>query len=638
MLGALLSGMLMAGSTMQASAIEIVKSYDYSPINQRLEGYVISHVNDEAMDEGIVAAGNYAQGGGIHFFRTDDMGNTQTSVVYTFPGEDDVRVVSLVTWKSQRFLLTIQDRSSVGMPRAITLLLDNYGNILAQYSLLLSGDSGFGPYMFPMHTVQKDGILYICGYVTHENAAYPLDPQYTDDRTSFVAKIDLDTRGSDVHFYNTDISPTPGYSGLYNDYDAAMRLRILNDRLYVTGSGNGNSTAETINTSQAWVAELDLGTLAPVNSGYYGTNAVPPGSTPADLLGMYALDVMPDNVSMGFFTLANDFAQTTWKVSHVDNSLTINSVPGGGNTFVFNNYGNQIKANGFHMWNSGMGPLGRATIYGTAGSDLPLVNSGAWGTTIENTANGAVPFVLGTDISWHSFWGIGFGPNPANGHVIGNQLGYGSGLNYQEPFSTLGSMGEWCNPDFGMKNYPNGSDDGMSLIGHFTNNSNYFVNPRLAMTNPEGFVTGCQATEAMDIFISSFILPNGSVLPTDIGGHTYEGDYTTDQGEMMPSIEFDCAYDNVYRTAKPSPKANDAKGLYPNPATDHVTVMLGQVKDGDAVTITLTDVTGRVVLNQAFTAAGNSLQVALPRLTAGMYQAGVRINAGKADVYKLVIQ
>ncbi|OJV54173.1 MAG: hypothetical protein BGO31_12520 [Bacteroidetes bacterium 43-16] len=110
-------------------------------------------------------------------------------------------------------------------------------------------------------------------------------------------------------------------------------------------------------------------------------------------------------------------------------------------------------------------------------------------------------------------------------------------------------------------------------------------------------------------------------------------------GDLMLSDELDCSIYNIYRTVHPAlPAGTSAKGLYPNPATDQITITLGtEAGATEKVNILLIDLTGRVVFTADVSASGQQAKVALPRLAPGVYQATVEY-AGAYDVYKLVIQ
>jgi hypothetical protein len=638
-LGLLLSGMLLAGSSSMAGAQQMIKSYDYQSAGVDLRGYVISCVDANSIDEGTVAAGNYDQGNGMHFQVTDSHGGIISSTVYKFPDENDVRVVSVITKEPHQYLVTLQARKSGMEGHAITLLLDDNGNINGQYHLIVAPD--YGTELFPMHSAVIDQTLYICGYVSN-GATYPGDPRYTDDRTAFVGMIDLNTHHTDMHYYysslNTNTVTTPGWNFLYNDYDAAMRLRVFDNRLFVMGSANGSATlgtsTSTINSSKAWISELDPSTLDAWSTTYYGPNSIPANTTPSALNGVYALDLIVDLQTGGYFGMTNDFIDQTWKLTHLQNTLAVSTPFSGSNSIAYNSPGQKIKGSGIYNWNN---VPGRISLYGTLGSDVPLDNPPAWGSTIANTSQGGIPYLMGVTVNYSAVTGMTY--NSEKGHVLGNQPIFAAGLNYQEPFNTAGSMGEWCNPAFGLKAYPYGGDDDVVLMGHYLNLGTSGPNPRYIYANGEGAVNGCAAAERMQFGLGTTTLSAAAVTGSNQYGDARYLDYQVDMNPMDVDAIYDCEFDFIYRTAKPAAMANNTKGLYPNPATDQVTIMLGaEVADGDLVTFTLTDMTGRVVLHQQLTAAGNSLPVKLPRLTAGMYQAGVRINQSVPAVYKLVIQ
>ncbi len=640
-MGLLLSAVLLAGSVNSASATEIIKSYDYQSSAAQLQGYVISPVNTTAIDEGTVAAGNYNAGTGVHFQAMDKDGTVMASTIYKFPEEQDVRVVSIATYEAHRFVITVQARRMNQYNHVISIMVDDNGNVMNQYDFI--APSTYGKEIYPMHSVIMQDQLYICGYVSI-GADFPNDPRYTDSRTAFVGKIDLNTNVSDVHYYsstqNLNTVTNPSWNNLYNDYDAAMRLRNFDTRLFVMGSANGSATlsgsSNTINASKAWVSEIDPATLAPISTGYYGSSTVANTTTPSTLNGSYALDVNRDNLNNAFYALSNDLSANTWRITHLSNSLAI-SVPGSGSNSVAYTTTASIKGSGIYPWNSSSN---RFTLFGMVGSDVPLVNTSAYGSTIESPTGGAIPFVMGLDLSYSSS-GIAYAS--AKGNVLGNQLSYASGLGYQEPHWTNGTMGEWCNPAFGMQSEPFGGTDDMILMGHYLNATSARVNPRFLSTTGEGYVQTCPSAERMTYGLGLVNLQSATVTATNEDGVTRRLDYPVDMNLFDLDAEYECEATNIYRTAKPGATAmaevSDAKGIYPNPATDQVTIQLGKEVKADAtVKVILTDITGRVVLTQEGNANGTLLQLALPKLTAGMYQASVAVQGGKPEVYKLVIR
>ncbi len=643
-MGLLLSAMLLAGSA-GAQTVQAVKTFHYTSTNVGMSGYIMERINPNAEDEGLVVAGNYNNGEGIHFGVLDNQGNMLQGRVYQFPESEDVRAISLVPVNpgSGTFLLTIQGRSAVNEDHEITLLLDLNGTILDKYDLYTL--SAYGKHIFPMSSVVKDNQLYTSGYIT-VGAAYIADPLLTEARVAYVAKTDLVSHVTMLHLYNSTINTTPvsnaAWNGLFNDYDAAMRLKVIDNRLYVLGSANGSALmpggGSSINASKSWVSELDPNSLSPITTTYFGNDDItgyPWYAMPSHSNGTFALDLVPDTENNdGFYCLSTDIYESSWRLSHLSGSLDIST--GNFNTIAYAS--NFMKGHAlFNARSAG----NRFTVYGTIGSHVPLVDPNGYNVNgIMSPSDGAVPFVMGMFLSYDAVNGVAY--TALKGSVLGNAPYSGAGLGYQSSLVTKnGSMGDWCNLLFGTAYDPgNNQLDNVALMGHYGNNG--YANPRYIGSDGEGLVSNCPGSWYMDVETNAINLSNAPVNADDMPEQEMSFNYSVNDNFLFADYQLDCSASSIYRTAKPGTALQEnvaAKGLYPNPATDRVTVLLGSdATDGAAVKVVITDVTGRVVLSQDGKANGGNLQLALPRLTAGMYQASVSLNQGKPAVYKLIIQ
>ncbi len=640
--GMVLTALLLTSSFQQAGAIEIVRPTDFGSFNTSLSGYAIAPINpDNTSDKGTVAAGNIGYGKAVHFAAYDQKGGMVRSAVLQFPQYNDVRAIAIASIDGNRFCITVQARANTGEDRIILAIVDINGNIIQTHEIDVLPSQG--EYTFVTHSLLRNDDIFISGYVCSKGAL-PEDPEYAAAKTAFVLKMDMNTRVNTIHYFNTAVNTNPvsnpAWNGQYNDYDAALRLKIINDRLYVMGSANGSTVAgfTSINSSKAWISQLDMNTLAPNTTSYYGSNATSPAVTPSTLNGSYALDLIPDVQMNGtFYGLSNDLFSNTFRISHLGSSLAIGVPTSGSNSVAYNAAGATIKGTGFYESLTGSNRVG---LYGMVGSQIQITTPTNYGTVIASPTAGGVPFAMGIDLGYGNTIGMNYSGQV--GHVLGNKPGYATGLNYQEPFWTNGAMGEWCNMPFGMRLKPMfGTIDDFAMVGHFNSSGSGYANPRYVGTSMNGSIITCESDQEM-VFGLGLVNLQGATLQVDEFDETCDvTDAQAQSVQIDPDDLLECSYHVIYRTAKPGTAMEQAseKGIYPNPATDRVTVILGSdVAEGDAVKIILTDVTGRVVLAKDFKASGNSLQLALPRLTAGMYQATVSVGQNQASVYKLVIQ
>jgi hypothetical protein len=645
-IGVMFTALLLAGSAQQSRAAEVVVLHDFqsNPIN--LKGYSVTEVDKNAPDRGIAAAGNYADGNGIHFAIMDEKGRLNVSNIFKFPEEQDVRAISLVTIDANVFLLTIQARSYNAPGHIIVLMLDANGKVINKYTIFAPSD--YGKHLFPSHSlVFNNNYLYICGNV-NTRGEWPNDPLLFHDKAAFVARLELNSGAIDFRAYNTTQTTTPpnptnpSWDGTINDYDCAMRLKEVNGNLYVMGSANGSATTvgtTSLAASKAWVSRINPTTLAPVTNSFFGNSSMTSTNLPNTANGVYALDLVPDTQNNGqFYCLTNDLQGNNWKLSHLGTGLTINT----GTASVFNSVyystaGEAIK--GYGVFNSNAAP-GRVSLYGLVGTDVPLAGgSSVYGSTIENVYNGAIPFVIGADLSFSTASGIGY--SGEIGHVEGSQISYNSSQNMNEAYWTLGGLREWCIPVFGVQTNPLGGADDLAMIGYYKNPWNGgYINPRFIGTDGDGRISPCPASQEMVLGLGKINLQAATLTLTSALRTPYSEPFPYDPADLPQDSEPDCVNDNVYRTAKPGAmELSSAKGIYPNPASGQVTVMLGSdAVEGAAVKVTLTDIAGRVVLVNEGKAAGGKLVLNLDRFTAGMYQVSVSINQGAPVVHKLVIQ
>lgn len=644
----LLAGCLLTSAARQSQAAEILKVYDFQESGARLEGYIPTPI-DPNSDRGVAVIGNYGVPGvgqGVHFATIDGAGNMTLSKLLLLPA-DDVRAVSITTISQGLFAITVQLRSADVNSHIAVIVIDEWANVIDNTDIGVQAD--YGRNLFPIHSVMEKDYLYICGYACN-GGDYPDDPLPTDDKSAFVIRFDLKTHYSYIRYFQTNINTTPpppssgsAWNGLFNDYDRALRLRVLDGRLFVMGSVNGMAYTywgvvggHPVNICKSWVSELDPYSLVPSQSAYFGTDYTTFFHLPNTTNGYYALDLVLDKETQGFYCLSNEIQWHTWQITHLDPDLEVSTLAGGApNTVAYIAGGVAQLGNGLI---AAPGYPNRLSMYGMVGSPHPLTNIYGYGLIVAPpNLNSAAPIVVGMDLDF-SAGGIHF--SGLNGNLLGNAHGYASPVPYKAAHWNNSSRDEWCNLPFAVAADPANGMDELMVMGHVLNPVTGLANPRWMRTNVYGAINSCLSAQELDLQGVGYKDMYRSVINQihldDVC------DYSAKEvtvGDLMLSDELDCSIYNIYRTVHPAlPAGTSSKALYPNPATDQVTITLGtEAGATEKVNILLIDLTGRVVFTADVSASGQQAKVALPRLAPGVYQATVQY-AGTYDVYKLVIQ
>jgi len=637
--------LLLSALLAPAAMAQDVKSYDFGA--SALKGYSIAP-NDDAQDNGISIAGTLdpsVANNFVHFMSASVMGNVTASLKLQF-GVSHVRAISIANITKGKFALTVQMQIPGAMNRIGVVFMDALGNISSSVAIDQPASAAMRN-LYPMHTLAYKGKLYICGYSVAD-ALYPADPTFLDQKRAFIASLDMKSSAITLKDFNsTQYSgsiPFP-YPGGVNDYDMANRLKILNGRLYVLGSANGAAYSYTagypiyyINSSKAWVAEINQTTLAPVTESFFGKDMTLPYVTPISTDGSFGVDIVEDKETPGEFYVYNNSMNTKcWWMSHVDNTLKI-TTPMYGNSSICYPIGGSYK--GFGAFNVPNTTTNRITMYGTVGTNVPLTNPGVYGTIIENVTNGAVPFAMSMDVSYDATMGVSW--SSESGYLEGNAIGYATGLNYEAPFFSQSGMGEWCTVAFGIQADPANGNSHLQMAGYVgLPAGSGSVQPRLLRSDANGKTYSCPTSQELDLSLLGPVGLNDYPSQIKIDDVTPIVKAISVKRSKLDLIkDYDCSNSGVYRTAQPGAmELGSSKGLYPNPANDQVTVMLGSdAAEGATVKVTLTDITGRVVLVNETQATGGKLVLNLARFTAGVYQVRVSINQGTPAVHKLVIQ
>ena len=659
-----------------------VKNYRY---DLDLKHYYTIPVDDAVRDY-LMAGTNFSGGQpSIHFLNVDDQGNINSQKIFAEPGFDH-RVVTLLQYDPESYYIVALRRDNPGTvnERDRIRLLRVYadGTLVDDQTIESTVASGSSDYtnMYPMHAIEQDGYLYICGYVTREWSTYPSYPDFVGahNKKAFVLRYDPNTNAVlNANTYDVVFLPLLVPQPM-NDYDIAMRLIPLsNGNIYVTGSCNvvRNSTicADGLTISVAYTSGtmnmvLD-GSLNPIISNQPFCQNLGPGD-----LGEYGLGIIPnpDAATGGYFVMGNYFRpgynapgfapnSPSLIMTYLDNTYTPPSGPG-------------IRARlqvaqddyswGLHTMESASGPdnfliAGMQTDSKCFSDDDPL----------KPTLNNYSPFVTevtpfwnGADMSGTSFnyWytyltQFTTGPNTfANSY---HRLGGGLNNNLWQPiFACRRTLGTSVNDNIGFS-APSWNADPRLLNFRFV----YADQDAEVPDCPESY-RNCVPESFFNIEVDPFPLydavacssnvppptttivvnctTNVAPYPTAINQHSIE-EALFEVYELI-----DCGVNGgvVFKqstSVKEIEEGGPVVTISPNPANKEIQIHLQGVNDGAPLKVVLIDQTGRSVstlFNGLAKGKSNSYQLKLPAIAPGLYFLTIESNGNSLGNHKLIIQ
>jgi hypothetical protein len=615
--------------------------------NEDYRGYVITHFNFQDIGQGYLAAGNRTAGGTnhstIHLLRIPLNSSATTALGTNIQyNEDDVRVVAITQISTDTIALTIQARTSGLSDRILVTLIDcSTFSATPTIANTLSVENPEGS-LYPMAAaLGGHHDLYVSGFRAY-STAYPTEPRFTTDKEAFVADVDLNgVNATNVRMYNTTqnlTTPPPGtttWNGLYTDYDVAMRLRYdqSSGRLFTAGAGNG--TAQTawigygmynVNASKAWVAELNPSTLAVINQDYFGNNYGSLDLPPSIQVGYSALDLLDDpNNSGEFQLLGNDMEWHCWYMTHIDASMNVSVPSGGNNTIFFNAHSTGTKAFGAYPQTSG---AARVSVFGSTTSSGPF---------------GLIPFTMGMDIGYSSAtgssvtnvaWYLQYNSAPSNSPFTTGA--------WVHPFWINTDLAQWSMPIWSAQADPTNGVFDLATMGHFLQSPN--VVPRFIQGDADGYVSTCAGSSASTMARDMTTL-NLMSMAVSSSNHQWQpsANIVTSPGiSDINHTTFQCTASQPYKplSALSLQAAKSTMKVFPNPASEYVEVGFAQsLKKGDVVTMSILDMTGRLVYSGTATTFRNgNAHFNLPILTPGLYTCFPGLNAQEMPGTKLSIR
>jgi hypothetical protein len=608
--------------------------------------------------DGYLAVGNRISGSShdkVHLLCIPDeaAGNAVTGSLVDITNTSDIRAVAI----------TPAGLSQNGNPgNAIVLQARGDQNITSDHIdvvLVDADDPGHTPMIYGTYRLvdQAGGNLYptsavfdgnqtlfICGIYTTTNP-YPNEPALADSKEAFVASLDISSGIASIQTYNSTVNPTfpiAPWPGGWNDYDAALRLRIINGNLMVVGSANGTATTmnpvgggtpipRQVNYSETWVANIDMSSLGILAQSHFGTQQVPDFTSPANAQGTYGMDIMED-VAGGngdYYVVQNRLVDdymvfhSGWFLTHIDN-LVPSSAPlqpsttGSGNNTLFDTTiaGKMLGA----VRHAGQHGTDRITMYGI---ELPWMSA------------------MSFDITFSPSTGMAFN-NPAWWWY---QSLSGGSMGTPDPDFWLSSdLRIWSLPDMGAQFGAGSNPDYLGLMD-YTFNSGGFDQPRFIQGGPDGeYVPGSkcdawinQQTAASGIYFRDMgtnpMIPTSGSLTVDVPQANIN-----DRQHNIFSCNNGDPYRLTHNTANASLPAGELR-VSPNPGSDYVDASWGgTLKSNDLAGLRLQDMTGREVYAATAHPVGNSAHFALPQLAGGLYMATFTLNGVPAKTVKLSIQ
>ncbi|MBS1630849.1 MAG: T9SS type A sorting domain-containing protein, partial [Bacteroidetes bacterium] len=419
--------------------------------------------------------------------------------------------------------------------------------------------------------------------------------------------------------------------GQIYDHDAALRLRILNDTLFVTGSSNGSGTCTppgkpsyNVNINLTWVAAIDGSTLSPTVESHFGINNFAGYLCPDRLVNPWGIDIIEDAHSHSGYYVAENREPFEWGLTHIESSTlqpstplfpASNSIYGaafkvfGGSSHTFVGTNNRINLYGYGPAGPLSSTLGFVAIY-SSGAGLTTTGYTWWQNSTTNS------------ITALSF------PDP--------------------PFWLNTNLQRWSLPDFGAR-YSVGTGAGKDALALMdqTEWTPGTLSPRFIQGGPDGeYSSGGSCPSSQDelsgfkVFSKYYLgvpvspsISNVQTMvtmpPVDIQGNVHTI-YSCDAGDP---------YRIVHRPAASFATAADGMAMKPNPAHEFVDASWVKPLPEDAVVrLVVQDMLGRTVYQgngQRHNA--NEVRFNLPDLTPGVYVATVTLNGTVTRAQKLSI-
>lgn len=290
-----------------------------------------------------VAAGTVYENGmvGWHFMHLDENGTVLDSrISYSAGIDEEFRVVDITVESATKFWITIQARHTVAGAAYDYIYVagvDQMGNDLpVNPAIHITAASYITTHrnLYPTHALYMGSSLYICGYAA-DNTEFGNTPQESSDKYGMIIRCDVNSNPVTNHYY---FWSTYNGTSPIADFDMALRLSpsvgpggAPDFPLLLTGSINAHGTGYTCGILAMTVRPSGLPLIG---NGYLPT-AWHYSPQPVHTLGAYGVDmrsVYPDEVEQegGYSILVNAFAdegsdpsKKKWGILNVKSDLTV---------------------------------------------------------------------------------------------------------------------------------------------------------------------------------------------------------------------------------------------------------------------------------------------------------------------------
>ncbi|RYE26267.1 MAG: T9SS type A sorting domain-containing protein [Sphingobacteriales bacterium] len=529
----------------------------------------------------------------IHFTRYDQSGGILADAVIDQKEIDD-RNVDLTYLSGDKYLLTAFHRNlATGQVVIDNMIIDPNGNIAAQ-ALLASSNQKF-PNLYPMDATydRRRRQIVVCGTASEEGRK--LDAP----KVAFVATFSTSLVPIAMQFYDSDNG-----TGQTEDYDIANRI-VQNSTgdYYITGSEN---------------AKKDVGPVMAIRNMLIDpVTLVPTWSYPLSYNDGKAQEISTDMVeTVGasgkkeFYTLVNSTLDNSWSIIRVDPSSgtptvgvaeSYKSYQGYGFNIALGNKSDQLVVSGMkyrakdhscYDQDKEATPF-MATVYVSA-IPASLLNHVEYNTKVGNSA----------------YWSTSDLYQPSPGYYP-LPVYYNNFADREKQLAPYSVVTPLYNPSFALNTKyldvdpatKNGCDD---IYCQYDEERFEIYRPENRESLPEAPWKRLRPREVSDLY--------SYYDKVDCQSGYYRSDNTTSVNELEAS----------------------SMKIYPNPATDNISIELGS--SYKEVQITLYDIAGKKIATLykgAVTA--QALQLQLPaQLGAGVYMLQVNGN-GKASISKVTI-
>ncbi len=618
---------------------------------------------------------NPGEEGMIHFLNVDGQGSVNAQKIFSFDSEH--RVVSLLQYDPESYYIVALQRDNPGnvdeRDRIRLLRVYANGTLVDNRTIESAVPSGSSDYtnMYPMHAIELNGLLYICGYITREWSTAPAYPDYTGDLNKKVFVLSYNpitnTLLNIVTLDGTFTPPPPLPPP--NDFDIAMRLIPLpSGRIYVTGSCNIVRAEAPCSPPYQQSGVFASGTLNMIVD--QSLNVVMPNKPIAELYGPetygeYGLSIIPnpDQGVGGYFLMGNTFTTNSnapgfnpveprLTLTYLDNNFDL---PTGGGVKQRLTVANEDYSWGLHTLPSYSGP-DNFLIAGMQTNSVCFDDEDPLKPSYDHYS----PFLTEVTPSWDgvdlsgtafNYWNIfltQFGTGPMSQPNSYHRLGGGLSNNLWQPiFACRRTIGASVSNNIGIS-APSWNDELRRLNFRFIYADRFANVPDCpesvrectpdAFHNVEVFHPFYDGTPAAcsSVVGAWQLLLNGQYL---IAGHQVSlTQYPISEFGIELHEEIDCVASGGTFKKTNQALTSFEPNIFPNPANNHINLELDRT-DIEFIEVSLSDQTGRVIANLFKVAyAAYTGQLSLPEVAPGLYLLTVRTDDQKPRQFKLIIQ